>query len=219
MARSQEELYTRLCTVLSRIQEFGLRLRSDKCQFYLKSIKYLGYIFDKDGRRPDPANIAAIQRMPAPSDLSNLRAFLGLISYYSVFLPALHTIRAPLNRLLQKGTPWVWSNECALSFKKLKSMLASDVLLTHYDPTLPIIVAADASSYGVGAVLSHRFPDGSEKAVIHAARSLITAEKNYGQVEKEALALVFAVKRFHKYLCGRQCELLTDHKPLLSIFG
>ena len=98
-------------------------------------------------------------------------------------------------------------------------MLTSDLLLTHYYPNLPIVVAADASSHGVGAVLLHVFPDGTQKAVIHASRTLTAAEKNYGQIEKEALALVFAVKRFHKFLYGRHFILLTDHKPLVSVFG
>ncbi|KER34119.1 hypothetical protein T265_00007 [Opisthorchis viverrini] len=105
------------------------------------------------------------------------------------------------------------------AFCKLKTMLSSDMLLTHYDPKLPIIVAADASNCGVGAAILHVFPDGSEKAIMHASKSLTPAEQRYGQIEKEALALVFAVRRFHKLLYGRRFTLLTDHKPLLSIFG
>nr|VZI51040.1 unnamed protein product [Spirometra erinaceieuropaei] len=219
VGRSPAELQDRVCAVLERVQEYGFRLRADKCQFFLDSIKYLGFVFDVSGRHPDPENIRAIQRMPAPKNVSQLRSFLGLISYYSAFLPSQHDVRAPLNRLLQKDAPWCWSPDCEKAFAQLKSMLSSDLLLTHYDPTLPIVVAADASNHGVGAVISHTFPDGSEKAIMHASRTLTPAEKNYGQIEKEALALVFAVKKFHKLLYGRHFTLLTDHKPLLSIFG
>ncbi|BHF61522.1 hypothetical protein SprV_0100449700 [Sparganum proliferum] len=219
VGRSPAELQDRVCAVLERVQEYGFRLRADKCQFFLDSIKYLEFVFDVNGRHPDPENIRAIQRMPAPKNVSQLRSFLGLISYYSSILPSLHDVRAPLNRLLQKDAPWCWSPDCEKAFAQLKSMLSSDLLLTHYDPTLPIAVAADASNHGVGAVISHTFPDGSEKAIMHASRTLTPAEKNYGQIEKEALALVFAVKKFHKLLYGRRFTLLTDHKPLLSIFG
>ncbi|BHF65205.1 hypothetical protein SprV_0200821500 [Sparganum proliferum] len=192
LGRSPAELQDRVCAVLERVQEYGFPLRADKCQFFLDSIKYLGFVFDVNGRHPDPENIRAIQRMPAPKNVSQLRSFIGLISYYSSFLPSLHDVRAPLNRLLQKDAPWCWSLDCEKAFAQLKSMLSSDLLLTHYDPTLPIVVAADASNHGVGAVISHTFPDGSEKAIMHASRTLTPAEKNYGQIEKEALALVFA---------------------------
>ena len=98
-------------------------------------------------------------------------------------------------------------------------MLSSKLLLTHYNPKLPIVVAADASTHGLGAVLLHIFPDASEKAVMHASRTLTPAERRYGQIEKEASALIFAVRRFHKFIYGRRFTLLRDHKQLLSIFG
>nr|VZI10862.1 unnamed protein product [Spirometra erinaceieuropaei] len=93
------------------------------------------------------------------------------------------------------------------------------MLLTHNDPRLPIVVAADDSNHGVGDVISHTFPHGSEKAIMHASRTLIPAGKNYGQIEKEALVLVFVVKTVQELLYGRNFTLLTGHKPLLSIFG
>nr|VZI42878.1 unnamed protein product [Spirometra erinaceieuropaei] len=106
VGRSPAELQDRVCAVLECVQEYGFRLRADKCPFFLDSIKYLGFVFDANGRHPDPENIRAIQRMPAPKNVSQLRSFLGLISYYSAFLPSLHDVRAPLNRLLQKDAPW-----------------------------------------------------------------------------------------------------------------
>nr|VZI34367.1 unnamed protein product [Spirometra erinaceieuropaei] len=218
VGRSPAELQERVCAVLERVQEYGFRLRDDKCQFFLDSIKYLGFVFDVTGHNPDPENIRAIQRVPAPKNVSQLRSFLGLISYYSAFLPSLHDSRGPLNRLLQKDAPWCWSPDCEKAFVKLKSMLSSDLLLTHYDPTLPIVVAADDSNHGVDAVISHTFPDRSKKAIMHSSRTLTPAE-NCRKIEEEAVALVFAVKKFHELLYGRHFTLLANPKPLPSSLG
>ena len=142
-----------------------------------------------------------------------------MVSYFSAFLPSLHGVRYPLSHLLEKKATWNWSAQCESAFSKLKAMLSSKLLLTHYNPKLPIVVAADASTHGLGALILHIFPDGSEKAVTHASRTLTPAERRYGQIEKEASALIFAVRRFHKFIYGRRFTLLTDHKPLVSIFG
>lgn len=196
----------------------GLHVRLDKCTFAASQINYLGYIVDKDGRRPDPHKIDMIRRMPAPKDITQLRSFLGLLSHYGNFVKEMRDLRAPLDALLAKDAKFVWTSACHNSFNRAKAILCSDRLLAHYDPQQEIVVAADASNYGIGAVISHRYPDGSEKAIAHASRSLQPAEKNYSQIEKEGLALVFAVKKFHRMLHGRKFTLLTDHKPLLTIF-
>ncbi|MBM6549427.1 hypothetical protein H7673_11295 [Streptococcus dysgalactiae subsp. equisimilis] len=172
MGRTQEELFHRLNAVLDRIQDYGFRIREEKCDFFMSSIKYLGFILDKNGRRPDPEKIRAIQKMPPPKDMTTLRSFLGLVSHYSTFLPDMHRIRNPLNCLLTKDQPWNWSTECQSAFDCIKSMLSSHLLLTHFDPVLEIIVAADASNYGVGAVISYKFPDESQKAIAHCRISL-----------------------------------------------
>ncbi|CAH8448460.1 unnamed protein product [Schistosoma curassoni] len=213
------DLEKKLDHVLTRIAEYGLRLRPEKCDFCMQKVRYLGFIIDKDGRRPDPENTQAVKTMPRPTDVPTLRSFLGLVSHYGAFIPNLHQLRAPLNNLLVKNVKWSWSATCQAAFDEIKKVLVSDLLLTHYDPSLPIVVASDASNYGIGAVISHIMPDGSEKAISHAARSLTSAERNYSQIEKEALSIIFAVKKFHKMIFGRQFTLLTDHKPLLAIFG
>ena len=113
---------------------------------------------------------------------------------------------------------WKWGDEQNKSFTTTKDMLVKSPLLVHFDPTLPIVVHTDASPYGVGAVLSH-LVEGEEKPVSYASRALTVAERNYGHIEKEGLALVFAVKKFHHYLYGHHFTMLTDHKPLLGLFS
>ncbi|PIO77458.1 hypothetical protein TELCIR_00441 [Teladorsagia circumcincta] len=217
--RTIDEHNTRLDAVFQRIQDYGFRIRLEKCSFLQTQIKYLGFVINAQGRSPDPDKVKAIQKMPAPNDVSQLRAFLGLINFYGNFVKDLHNLRAPLDALTKKDAVYTWTPECQSSFDKIKAILNSDLLLTHYDPNLPIIVAADASNYGIGATLSHRLPNGSEKVVYHASRCLTPAQKNYSQIEKEALALIFAVQKFHRFVHGRHFTLKTDHKPLVAIFG
>ncbi len=115
--------------------------------------------------------------------------------------------------------PWTWSEEATKAFEELKNSLTSSQVLCHYDPSKPLILTCDASSVGLGACLSHVFPDGSEKMITCVSKSLNSAERNYSQIEREGLAIVFGVRKCHKYLWGRRFTLVTDHKPLVSIFG
>lgn len=121
----------------------------------------------------------------------------------------------PLNNLLRQNTKWVWSAECTKSLLKVKENLISAKVLTHYDPKLDIVLATDVSAYGVGAgaVLFHIQKDGSEKLVAFASRTLLSAECNHSQIEKEALSIVFGVNKHYQYLYGHNFKLLTDHQP------
>ena len=125
----------------------------------------------------------------------------------------------PLHSLLRTGQPWKWSPSCEDTFQKSKKALVEAPILAHYDPDLPILLTGDASAYGVGAVISHTMPDGTERPVAFASRTLSTSEHNYSQVEKEALSLIFGIKKFEQYLCGRRFTLITDHKPLTTSLG
>ncbi|XP_003741883.2 uncharacterized protein K02A2.6-like, partial [Galendromus occidentalis] len=216
--RTAKEHRDRVLKVMAKIQKGGFRIRMEKCSFLQKQIKYLGFIIDEHGRRPDPAQIRPIVELPTPKDAKDVQAFLGLVTFYSNFIPDMKRIKEPLTPLLRKNVKFVWTERCEEAFEQAKKILQSDLALTHYDPQLPLEVSADASQSGVGGVLLHTFPDGSKKAIMHVNKVLTETEKRYGQIEKEALALVFAVKKFHKYIYGRHFILNTDHKPLLSVF-
>ena len=153
---------------------------------------------------PLPDRLQAILKAPLPKCAQELRSFLGFINYYRRFVPNLSSILAPLNDLLRVGAKWQWSNGCSKAVETARKQLAAAKPLVHFNPSLPIQLATDASSYGLGAVISHKFPDGTERPVAFASRTMTTAERNYAQIEKEALAIIFGVKKFHKYLYGRQ---------------
>ena len=120
---------------------------------------------------------------------------------------------------MKKDVAWKWSKACEEAFQKLKELLTSAKVLCHYDVKMPLTLSCDASSHGIGMVISHVLPNGEERPIAYASRTLSKSEKNYAQIEKEALAIVFGIKRFHQFLYGRQFCLITDHKPLVTIFG
>ena len=142
-----------------------------------------------------------------------------MLNYYHRHLPNLAGLLEPLHKLLRKSSTWTWTREQLSSFTKAKELLCSSHLLVHYDPEKPLLLSCDASPYGVGAVLSHLMSDAAERPIAYASRTLTPAERNYSQLEKEGLAVVFTVKKFHQYLYGRKVTIMTDHKPLLGLLG
>ncbi len=114
---------------------------------------------------------------------------------------------------------WQWGKKEQCAFNKCKELLTSDKVLVHYDPQLSLTLACDASAYGIGTVLQHTMPNGEEHPIAYASRTLSPAEKNYSQIEKEALSVIYGVKKFHQYLWGRSFNLMTDHRPLVTLFG
>ena len=129
------------------------------------------------------------------------------------------SICKPLYALLEKSSKWCWQQKDQDAFDCLKLQLTSAPVLVIYDQTLPVKLDCDASSYGIGAILSNVYPNGDEKPIAFASRTLNTSERNYSQVDKEATAIVFGVKKFNQYLFGRHFTLSCDNKALCSIFG
>ena len=180
--------------VFQRLEKHEFRLKQGKCEFLLPAIEYLDHQINKNGVQLLPSKVATIEQASTPTNIQELHSFLGLLNYYGKFIPNLSTILHPLNALLQADQKWIWNKECTEAFRLAKQHLTSEQLLTHYDPALPLTLAADASAYGVGAVISHSYPDGSECPIAFASHTLSPSEKNYVQLEKEALSLVFGVK-------------------------
>ena len=205
--------------VLSRLSSAGLRLTLDKCLFMQSSVTYCGYVITGDGIQPMAAKVGAIKNAPEPKDVSQLRAFLGLLNYYHRFLPDVATVLEPLHQLLRKGSKWAWLEQQQTAFEEAKELLQSTDLLVHFDPEKELVLATDASDYGVGAVLLHKMKNGTERPIGYVSRSLQEAERKYSTLEKEALAIIFDVKKFHQFLYGHRFIIKTDHKPLEGLLN
>ncbi|XP_048590103.1 uncharacterized protein K02A2.6-like [Nematostella vectensis] len=217
--RNDREHKARLEAVLERLEKYGISLKLSKCSFLEDRVGFLGHVIDAEGVHPSPEKVRAVVDAPAPTNVTELRSFLGMLQYYGKFLPNLSTLLHPLNNLLRDGVEWSWLPECEQAFTSAKELLQSAKVLTHYDVNLPIKLACDASPYGIGAVISHVMPGGEERPIAFASRTLTGSEKNYAQLEKEALSIIYGVKKFHQFLYGRRFILETDHKPLLTILG
>ncbi|GBM36759.1 Retrovirus-related Pol polyprotein from transposon 17.6 [Araneus ventricosus] len=208
-----QEHKRRLRKVLKCIQEAGLTLNSNKCSFGKKKLTILGHLVDEHGIYPDPQKTAAVTKFPVPENVSDVRSFLGLCSYYRRFIKNFSDIAKPLHDLLKKNAKFSWGTPQKESFLTLKKLLTSGPVLGHFLPNAETKIHSDASGYGIGAVLV-QVQDGKERPLAYASRSLTAAEKNYSTTEKECLAVVWAISKFRPYLFGRPFTVVTDHHSL-----
>ncbi|XP_038072087.1 uncharacterized protein K02A2.6-like [Patiria miniata] len=216
--KTDEEHLCNVKNVFQRFRKYGLRLKTEKCRFMQESVIYMGRRISAKGIQPTDDKVDAIRNAPVPQNVTELRSWLGMVNFQAQFLPNLSTMAHPLNELLG-DCPWQWTDECTRAFEAVKDAISSDKLLAHYDPALPLEFATDASPYGLGAVMLHVYADGARHPIAYASRSLNKHEKGYAQLDKEALAIMFGLKRFRTYLYGRKFTIRTDHKPLERILG
>ena len=176
------------------LKEVGATVNKKKCMFFVKEIEYVGFIINKNGIRLNPHKIDAINELPEPKDLKQLQSFLGGINYYSKFIPNMAEIGKPLYCLLEKDTEWKWTKTEQLSFENLKQVLLTAPVLTIFDQNVPLKLDCNASQYGLGAVLSHVYPDKSERPIAYGSRTLNKHELNYSRIDKEGAS--FTLKTF-----------------------
>ena len=211
--RTWEEHMLRIREVLSRLLRANLKLNPEKCQFFRKSVSFLGHIISDQGVSTDPDKVRAITQWPTPTSPEELRSFLGLASYYRRFIHKFAEIAAPLHRMQDKNSKFQWSEQCQEAFQSLKQKLSSAPVLAFPNPKDTFILDTDASDVGIGSVLS-QVQDGVERVISYGSRTLSKSEKNYCVTRKELLALVYFMRQFRSYLLGHPFLVRTDHSSL-----
>lgn len=215
-AKDLDELLLALTEIMERMKKHGLRLNRSKCIFATPSLECLGHRIDCHGLHKSDKHIEVIRDAPRPATPEELQLFLGKATYYSAFIPNL-SVRARSLRDMLLTDPFKWTPESDKAYQDLKQALVSPQVLMQYDPALPLVLATDASKTGLGAVLSHQLSNGTERPIAYASCTMSSTEQRYPQIDKEALAIVWAVKKFFHYLYARKFKLITDHKPLTQI--
>ncbi|UYV75173.1 hypothetical protein LAZ67_12002747, partial [Cordylochernes scorpioides] len=208
-----EEHLRRLQLVLSCIQKAGLSLNHKKCIFGSRRIKILGHLVDANGIHPDPDKVEAVSKFPRPRNISELKSFLGLCSYYQRFIENFADKARSLHDLLKTEKQFYWDAAQEKAFEVLKTALISEPVSGHFDESADTHLHTDASGHGIGAVLL-QIQGGKERPIAYASRSLTKAENNYSTTEKECLAVVWSISKFRPYLFGRPFRVVTDHHSL-----
>ena len=203
----------RLRNVFARLQFYNLKVKPRKCKFARRRTEYLGHVISENGIEPDKGNIEKVVNYPVPKTVKQVRAFIGITSYYRRFIRDFAKIAAPLHGLMRKDTRFRWGAEHQKAFETLKNALVTYPILAYPDFDKPFVLSTDASDEAIGAVLSQPYENG-DRPVAYGSRVLNPAEKKYACVERELLAIVHFLKAFRPYLWGRKFTIYTDHKPL-----
>lgn len=206
----------KLRTVLKRLIDYKLKIKPEKCQFLRKEISFLGHVVSKAGLKPDPKKIEAVLKYPIPRTQKEIKSLLGLFSYYRRYVPLFSQIIRPINRLLQKDVPYEWTRECNEAFESIKRKLTSSPVLIFPDFDKQFIIRTDASQFAVGAILSQG-KIREDLPICYMSKSLNKHEIKYATVEKELLAIIYAVRYFRPYIYLRKALIITDHQALVWI--
>lgn len=218
--RSKKEHDRNYEIVKKRLDDYSVLLNEDKTEFSKSSVKFVGHTITPSGVQPNSDKLEAVKKFRSPESPEELRSFLGLITYLGRFIPNLATLADPLRTLIKNSSnSFTWAENDEKCFQTLKSSIVESITLGFFDKSDETEVVTDASPVGLGAILIQRNKDNMERVIMFASKSLSGPERRYSQTEKEALAIVWSIERFHFYLIGCSFTLVTDHKPLMCIFN
>ncbi|GFW29261.1 retrovirus-related Pol polyprotein from transposon 297 [Trichonephila clavipes] len=205
--------------VLGRLRKAGLKVKPSKCKFAQEEVLFLGHRIGSGSRSPSDLKIKAIADFPRPTTKTQVRSFLGLVGYYSHYIPNYSTTASPLTEALKgkiKKEKITWDEKCGKAFEELKAKLVSQPILFAPDFATDFILQTDASEVGAGVVLSQRI-EGEEHPIVFLSKNFSKAERNYSTVKRELAAIIFGLKRLKHYLDGQKFIIETDHNPLRTI--
>ena len=211
IGRTDTEHLHNLEIVMHKLQEKGLKLQKDKVRFMLSEVEYNGFSISKYGVRPTIQKVEAVHGAEAPTNTTELRAFIGLARYLFA------EIIFPLYQLPKRETKWRWGKTENDAFNSLKNAIGTEEILKQYDPNGDLVLQTDTSGVGVGDTILQTNEQGFLQPIAYASRVLTKAEQNYPQIERELLGIIFGVIKFRLFVLGRRFLLQTDHKPLTKI--
>ena len=202
----------------------GLLLKPTKCTIAVDELKFLGHVVGARGVQVDPDKVEKIVAYPRPTNVAELRRYMGMVGYTRKFVRGFSKIAAPLNALFDKRQPFDWTDDHEKAFVELKSRMCTAPVLAFPDfeaaksGERPFIITTDASVDGLGAVLKQRGTDGFVHPLCYSSRSCKPAERNYHVTDLEAAAVMFAIDKYHTYILGLPVIVYTDHQPLVAMF-
>ena len=209
---TEAEHDTHLRDVMRVAHKYDLVFNPQKTHVKAQVINFFGCLYDANGVHPDPGKVDAVHALPAPTNVTELQEFLGLVTYLSPFIPGLSTLTAPLWELLKKDTDFSWNRTYDITFEWIKEAVISDTTLRYFDPSLPVTIQVDASQVGLGAALLQ-----NGKPIAFTSKALTKTKCRYANIEREMLAAVFGAERFHTYIYGQSFTIESDHNLLESI--
>ena len=222
-SKTVEDHRKHIQTVFQRLREYGLKLKAKKCSFLKEQTRYLGFVIDADGIRPDSDKVAVIRSLPNPTSVKEVRSFIGMCSYYRRFMPNFSKVAEPLVSLTKKYARFKWTEQCQCAFDFLKSSLTTIPLLAFPDPHKDYVLYTDASDSAIGACLVQTSDEKecevipgipNEKPIYYLSHKLSDTQTRWSTVEKEAFAIHYALQKLDHYLHNARFVIRTDHKPL-----